>query len=224
MEKGKGEGQVGRHILHEKLGAGIQAEGQAYSKKGQRQHCVIPRQDPPRPPAVKSPDFRHWPAPEHRSRIGQIQQEGAHQHRAVHPDVPAAQQIIQGIAADDRRPPALLPDVVPADHENHQDPQSVQLRDPSFFPVHASAVLSFSGCFRLRFRVPLIPVYSVRTSVLSSASGSPSAALSFSCFFRPLIPVYSVRASVFSSGSGSAPVCSSSAVCFSISFSICRAL
>ena len=135
-EKREGEGQMRRHILHQILGAVIQPPGKRDPEQDREDNEIISRQNPPDPAVIELPGIRRRKTPAHGLRVGQEQQEGTEQYRAVHPDVTGTHQVIQVHGADDRRKPALLPDMEPADDENHQHPQAVQFRNPLPFFIH----------------------------------------------------------------------------------------
>ena len=130
---------MGGHVL-DQVGRGIiQVPRERDDEERRQENEIIPRQDPPRPAEIEFFCVRGGEAVPLCLRVGQEEQEGAEQHRAVHPDIAGAHQVVQAVASDDRAQPALLPDVVPAHDEDHQHPQAVQLGDARFHSLHAGS-------------------------------------------------------------------------------------
>ena len=136
VKEGEGKGQVGRHVLDHIRRAAVQVPGKGDADKNGQRDEIVAGQDPFHPAEIEIARVRRRGAVAHRLRVGQEEQEGTQQHGSVHPDISGADQVVQAVASQRRMQPALLPDMVPADDEDHQHPQAVQLRDPLSFLTH----------------------------------------------------------------------------------------
>ena len=139
---------MGHKIPPKEALAMIQIPRQCHGEKHQQQKGIVSRHNPCNPLAIKaSPGWIRLPL-HHVPGIGKKKQKSAEENGTVHRHIPGAHQKIQRCVADARRPPALLPNVIPANDKHQQYPKTIQLRYARLvldhglllFPCHAQII------------------------------------------------------------------------------------